>query len=206
MRSVLPLILASACAGWLACGENDLRQGEAYTPDGSLALPEPREIDASVDAGADVEVVPIRDAGPDVNVTPIGTCEAPRDVGTVSGDTGGTLNATGSCSEWISFRATENDDGTFGTGMKAKLTMTPKVHDFDLYAFFDPSRDVVACASPFARSEQGQLAVEVIPLSWGEGTIANGSDDSRTIRILVQSTAEACPAGASWSLTIGGNQ
>lgn len=206
MRNVLPLIAVASIG--LACGENDLRQGEAYMPDGALALPEPREpSDAGGDAETDAGMLPIRDAGPDVNVTPIGTCEAARDVGTVSGDTGGgSLSATGTCSEWISFRATENDNGAFGTGMKAKITMTPKGHDFDIYAFFDPTRDVVACTSPFARSEQGQLAIETIPLSWGEGTIANGADDGRTIRVLVQSTAEACPADASWSLTIGGNQ
>ena len=210
MRAVLPSILfVSAAFAWLACGDDDLRRGEAFTPDGALAAPTPvdRSDAAGVDAGTDAGSLPIRDAGPDVNTTPIGTCETARAIGTVSGDTGGgSLGAKGSCSEWISFRATEDDNSAFGTGMKAKLTMTPTGHDFDLYAFFDPNRDVVACNAPFARSEQGQLAVETIPLTWGEGTVANGSDDGRTIRVLVQSTAEACPAGATWSLVVGGNQ
>lgn len=177
-------------------------------PDGSLAEPVPIDRDAeAADGGNDAGTVPIRDAGPDVSTTPIGTCEAPQNAGSVAGDTGnGTITVKGNCSEWVSFRATEDDNGTFGTGMKANIGLQPAGHDFDLYAFFDPARDAVQCSAPSGRSEHANNLPEEIELTWGEGTIANGSDDGRTIRILVQSTAEACPPGASWVLTIKGHQ
>jgi hypothetical protein len=138
---------------------------------------------------------------------PSNTCQTARAIGTLSGDTGAqTLSTTGKCSEWISFRATEDDSSVFGHPMKVTVTLSSMGHDFDLYVYYNPSKDVLSCLSPYAQSETRGTVDEVLPLTWGEGSVANNSDDSRTIIVAVQSAEGPCPANTGWTLTIDGNR
>ena len=187
-------------------------QGDGFTPDGTLPTEPPsvREGGAACDGGAGcdasaadvVTILPSADGA----APPSNTCQTARAFGTLAGDTGlPSISTSGKCSEWLSFRATEDSSSAIGATMKAKLLLTSTAHDFDLYVFFSPSKDEIACSTPFAMSEKRGTSDE-IPLTWGEGTVANGSDDGRTIIVGVQSAMGPCPAGAGWSLDVSGNQ
>lgn len=207
------LVLAAA----VACGTDGLLQGDAFTPDGALPTEPASERDAATgscdggDAGAPCDasapdsapVLPI----PDGAAPPSNTCQTARPVGTVTGDTGATsLSAAGKCSEWISLRATEDSSSALGAPMKVALTLTSMGHDFDMYVYLNPVKDVLACSTPLAMSETRGTVDEIVPLTWGEGTVANGSDDGRTICVAVQSAQGPCPPGSGWTLTASGNR
>lgn len=214
MRRWLAAFALTVLAGAAACGSDGLLQGDGFAPDGTLPIaPASDRSDSGIavcdggacDAGLKdaAPILPI----PDGATLPTNTCQTARGMGTVSGDTGATaVSTTGKCSEWISFRATEDNSGALGVPMKAKVTLTMTGHDFDLFVYFNPNKDVLSCASAFAVSQTRGTVDEVLSLQWGEGTVANGSDDSRTIALQVQSAEGPCPAGSSWSLTANGNQ
>jgi hypothetical protein len=211
-RSKWTLVLAVVLA-CVACGTDGLLQGDGFVPNGTLPIaPASNRLDAGGGcdgAGCDASVpdsAPVKTV-PDGATPPSNTCQTARDIGTLSGDTGAqTLTANGTCSEWISLRATEDNSGAIGAPMKVKLTLQSHGHNFDLYAYFNAVRDVVSCDSPAAKSETLGTVDEVIPLMWGEGSVANGSDDSRTIRLAIQSGDGPCPAGSGWTLKAEGNR
>jgi hypothetical protein len=220
-HTVLYSLLLLGVAAFVACGNGDLLQGDDYRPNGELATAPPSERiegatscdageggpadGAACDAGAaDVKQLPIGDA----STAPTNTCETARAIGTISGDVGATkVNAQGACSEWISVRATEDSSSALGVAMKAKLTLTPAAGDFDLFVFYDPVRDVRACTAPFASSFASGTTVETASLSWGEGSVANGSDDGRTIGVAIIKMGGPCgPDAGSWTLLAEGNR
>lgn len=198
----------------LACGPDPLLlQGDEYVPDGTLSIGPPTErADAAAcqeggaceDAGSDVEPVPLGDG----STAPLNSCETARAMGTLSGDTGSTsLTAEGRCSEWFSFRATEDDNSALGAGMKVKLTLTPTGADYELYAYLDKERDRLVCDAPTAQSFRPGTATEEIALAWGEGTVANGKDDGRTIGVAVIRASGPCAEDAgSYTLRAEGNR
>jgi hypothetical protein len=216
LRSLALLVLGLTLAAAVACGTDGLLQGDAFTPDGALPTEPASGRDAAAaacdggdggacDAGApdSAPVLPVADGA----TPPSNTCQTARAVGTVSGDTGATsLTATGTCSEWVSLRATEDNSSALGTPMKVELTLTSKGHDFDLYVYLNPVKDVLACSTPLAMSETRGTVDEIVSLTWGEGTVANGSDDGRTIGVAIQSAQGPCPPGSGWTLTANGNR
>ncbi len=196
-------------AGLLACGDEVL-QGDVYEPENTLPIDPPSErpeggADAGTDASAaDVIVVPTTDA----SNAPTNTCETAREIGTVSGDVSGpSVSTQGTCSEWVSLRATENDDGVFAASMKLKVTLTPPAgEDLDLFAFLNPDKDVVSCTTAFAAAETRTAgASESLSLTWGEGSVANGKDDGRTVGLLVFHPGPNCAGTGKWTLAIDGN-
>ncbi len=192
---------------FVACGPDPgLYQGEPYMPEGATIAPgTPSERDAACDgciASLDGAVITLPEGGAE----PSNTCETARDIGSLSGDTiSASRTTTGTCSEWLRLRATESDNSGVGTKMKVTLTLTPVVDDFELYAYLDTGRDVVTCAAPFARSSNPGTAVETIELAWGEGSVANGEDDGRTIGVAVIKAAGPCTPGASFTLVAKGH-
>lgn len=200
---------------FFACSSEAPLQGDSYEPKGTLPTAPPTErsldaattcADAACDAGSDAATIPVPTT--DGSTAPSNTCETARDIGTVSGDTlTPGLSAQGSCAEWLSFRATENDDGVFGEPMKLKVTLgSPPADDFNLYAFVNPDKDVVVCSGAFAASEQrGNGVSESVELTWGEGTLANGSDESRTVGLLVFHPNGPCTGGGTWRIAVDGH-
>jgi hypothetical protein len=89
--------------------------------------------------------------------------------------------------------------------MKVKIMLTPTGENFDLYAYYDPVKDVPSCMLPWASSVTPGTADESISLTWGEGNVANGSDDGRTVAMLVIRQGGGCDAG-SWNLRVEGNR
>ncbi len=212
LRVLAAAVVAAAAAAFAACAD-DIPQGDDYVPDGRLPIePASERRDGAVlcdgaacDAGA-IEAGP--DPLADASNQPTNTCETARAIGTMAGDKGApSLTAQGTCSDWVSFRATEDDSSPLGVPMKTKLTLVPTGGDFDLFAYFDPVRDLPACARPFSSSYQTGTATENVSLTWGEGSVANGSDDGRTIDVLVLKAGGPCgPDAGSWKLTAEGNK
>jgi hypothetical protein len=203
-------MIVTAASG--ACADEAPLQGDPFVPDGALPIdPVSDRLDASrgcndsatCDAGDSGLTLPTVDGGGD----PSNTCQTARSFGTISGDTGAqTVSADGTCSEWLTLRATENDSGPIGATMKVTLTLHPRGHDFDLYAYLSPARDELSCTMPYAVSPASGTVDEVISLSFGESTVANGSDEGRTIGVVVLSARGPCPANSGWTLTADGNR
>ncbi len=166
-----------------------------------------------VDAGSDANV-PVGDGGggdggggdggaPSCAAT--NTCMAATDLGTVSGDTGsGTLSKQGSVSTWLTVRVTENDSSVIGKSLKARITLnSPAGTNYDLYVYL-PGSDTRACGAP-THTATGATGSDVVNVDWGEGTVANGSDDDRTVSVEVRHASGPCDAAHQWSLTVQGN-
>lgn len=211
------LVLSSAGAALVAtyaCSNEDILQGDGFVPDGRLPT-EPPTVrpeggtscdggDASCDAGSGRPDATAPPTGPSVTEAP-NTCQTARAFGNVSGDTGSTkATTTGNCSEWVSVRATEDNNSAIGTPMKVKITLTPTGSDFDLYVYYDPVKDQPSCTFPWVSSATPGTGPESASLMWGEGNVANGSDDGRTIDMLVLRPG-GCDAG-TWSLLVEGNK
>ena len=89
--------------------------------------------------------------------------------------------------------------------MKLTLTLTPVGADYDLYALFDPNGDLVECTTVAGSSVHPGTGAETVSLAWGEGTVANGKDDSRTVEVVVSKPGPCNDAG-QWKLTAEGNK
>lgn len=195
-------------AGFLwSCDDHELAQGQGYLPDGAIPLGTPSlrtDLDGGTcdgDSACDASPPPV-DIVPDGGALPINTCQSARSLGTMSGDKGPSfVSGMGTCSEWFSVRVTENDSSALGVGMKVLITMMPTGADYELYAYLDKDRDVLSCGAPIASSFNRGTETEKIELSWGEGTVANGADDSRTLTIAVIRAAGPCTTG-SYSLRV----
>lgn len=193
-----------------ACGSRGLLQGDELEPDGTLPAAIPRDRPeagpcdgSSCDAGTDARPLP----GSDAATLPSNTCMTARSIGTVSGDQGATTaTGTGGCAEWVSVRVTEDDGNAIGKAMKAKLTLTPLGSDFDLYVFFEPNADELSCTFPYASSTTSGATPETVFLAWGEGTVANGKEDGRTLRAAIVKPGGACAPDAGWRLLVEGNR
>jgi hypothetical protein len=136
------------------------------------------------------------------------TCAGGRAIGTVSGDTGSaTASGTGATSEWLTVRVTEDDSGIFGVKLRAKVTLTsPPGTNFDLYVYVNSGSDTRECTSVSAQSTQPAGTADTASLSWGEGSVSNGSDDGRTVSIEVRNVSGTCDPSATWSVQVQGNQ
>jgi hypothetical protein len=199
---VSPAVVASACQ------EDGLVQGEGFAPSATLATGpgQPRPPPCEGGECAVEAATPIPESGPDVGgIAPINTCATAKVLGAVSGDTAANvITATGSCSEWLRVRVTENDTGVGGSAQQVRITLTPTGQDYDLLAYVDTANDVLSCINPTLRSEKTGTAVDEVTLSWGEGATGNNADDSRDVSILVVAK-EPCAGGSSWSLSVRGN-
>ncbi len=140
---------------------------------------------------------------------PANTCPQATNVGTVSGDTGSaSVSHSAYTSEWVKVRVTEDDSSVFGTSLRVTATLTPASStDYDIYGYVNTGSDVLACGtSPFKKSENGGVgAKESMTLEWGEGTIANGGDDSRWVVVEVRYKSGPCDSTSKWQLTLKGN-
>ncbi len=136
-------------------------------------------------------------------------CQQATDYGAVSGDTGSqSVTVSGSQPQWVKVRVTEDDSGIVGHKLKVTATLdSPPGENFDLYVYVNTSSDVSLECSALAGSSTNAAGVtDTVSKSWGEGTIPNGSDDSRNVSIEVRAAAGAtCNSSSTWSLTVKGN-
>jgi hypothetical protein len=161
----------------------------------------PGHVDASMQADS---ARPI-DATVDV-CTSNATCQAAMNLGTVSGDTGAAmLTASGSQAAWLRVRVTEDDSGVAGTKLRVTTRLTsPASSNYDVFVYVNTGSDVIECSTPSGTATTIGT-VDELKLNWGEGTVANGNDDSRNISIEVRPISGMCSAAQPWQLVVLGN-
>jgi hypothetical protein len=134
------------------------------------------------------------------------TCQTSTNLGSVSGDTGAQMQmASGYQSAWFRVRVTEDDHGVAGVKLKLAVRLTsPANANYDAFAYVDTGSDTIECTTPSGTTTTNG-ATDQVNLKWGEGTIANGSDDSRTVSIEVRPISGDCSASDPWQLVLVGD-
>jgi hypothetical protein len=132
-------------------------------------------------------------------------CAGAFDLGTISGDNGGTLSHSASGSFFVKVRVTEDNHSVLGESLEVVAALeAPAGADVDAYAYLDPDADVSACGkTPFAKADVGGIGQnEQMTLAWGDGLTGSNNDDSRTVVIEIAHKAGTC---GPWKLTLQGN-
>jgi hypothetical protein len=216
----LPLVVV----GWAGCataGVADDLGDEAGTGGGDDSGDVPAD-----DAGTDTSTSSYdADPGPGFDAAPVdsapgpgeggttsctspNTCQAANDIGSVSGDTSSPAKSTtGITSEWIMVKITEDDSGVVGRKLNAHVSLTsPPGANFDLFLYVDTGGSPTsrACTTVSA-SSTNPTGADTASLNWGEGTIPNGSDDTRIVSVEVRWISGTCSPGSKWTLTVSGN-
>ncbi|MEZ4224842.1 MAG: hypothetical protein R3B13_28070 [Polyangiaceae bacterium] len=142
-----------------------------------------------------------------------GTCGAPNSCstatpkGSLTGDEGpSTLTISGKGSTFITVRITEDNHSVIGEKEELKLSLSvPSGEDLDIYAYVNTSSDSSPCGlSAAGKSDSGGTgANESFSVSWGEGTVASGNDDSRDVVIEVAHKSGSCDQ--QWTLLLTGD-
>lgn len=146
------------------------------------------------------------DAPAMMSCTSSATCQGAMDLGSISGDTGSaTVSGMGYQSAWLKVRVTEDDNSVVGNDLSMTATLTsPAGAQFDVLMYVNTGSDVIECTTPTGTStKSGNTAT--LRISWGEGSIANGSDDSRTVSIEVRPSSTTCSPSSKWQLVVQGN-
>jgi hypothetical protein len=133
-------------------------------------------------------------------------CASATDMGVVSGDTGSdTKQQTGTGSAWLKVRVTEDNSSILGQALTLQVTLNvPSLSDYDLYAYLNTTSDSSPCGMAAAKkSDGGGIGTnEQLKLSWGDGIVGSGSDDSRFVVIEIRHKGGTC---AQWSVTAAGD-
>lgn len=187
MRYVSLLLLAGACASATTAAPGNPADAPP-TP-----IDSPKLIDAAFDAPASL-------------CTSTASCAAAMDIGSVSGDSGNPMvTASGYQSGWFRVRVTEDDSSPIGTPMNVTVQlMSPPGTNYDLYLYVNTGSDVVECNS-ISGSGMSTQQLDSVSLSWGEGTVANGSDDTRSVSIEVRPVSGPCTMSQPYQLTVLGD-
>jgi hypothetical protein len=134
------------------------------------------------------------------------TCQGAMMLGTVSGDTGNVkLSAMGTDAAWFRVRVTEDENSIGGLALRvaAKLT-SPSAVNFDVFVYVNTGSDVIECSHTVGTATTAG-PVDQVKAEWGEGTIANGSNDGRNASIEVRPISSNCDPGQPWQLEIEGD-
>lgn len=155
-----------------------------------------------------VDSAPPSDAIASTNTcTSTQTCQTAVSLGSISGDSGSDMvNLSGYQSAWVKVRVTENNGGVGGQKLKVTATLTSPgaMAAFDVFVYVNADNDVVECTSPSGTpSTSGN--VETLQVKWGEGSVANSDDDSRTVSIEVRPKSTSCSMADNWQLLVRGD-
>ncbi|MBK6462334.1 MAG: hypothetical protein IPF92_15150 [Myxococcales bacterium] len=192
---------------------------DSATPPRDVALPPVVQVDSAppppVDAGTDSPVVVdsgtgdsgTGDAGTPAACASPNTCLGGTTMTAISGDTGSpTSRTTGTTSQWLKIRVSENDSGVFGAKLKVRLTLTsPSSANFDMRVYVANDGSSQKCTG-VDRQTSATVGPDVASVEWGEGAVANGDDDDRWVTIEVFHVSGTCAAGQTWSLLAEGNK
>jgi hypothetical protein len=106
---------------------------------------------------------------------------------------------------WVSFFVTEDNESAIGEALSFTATLTsPAGFDFDLYVYRGDSNASNGCGGTLVQSTASS-GMDVVTMNWGEGAVANGSDDGAWIAVEVVSKDGTCDENASWTLYIDGD-
>jgi hypothetical protein len=214
--------LAAACAAGTA--EDSLDDAGPEGDDASAAGADAHnDTGAANDAGDGVDTGPAFDAafdpdalngdgGPDggASCAAPNTCANALDIGSVSGDTSSPAKTeTGFASKWFMVNVTEDDSSPLGKKLRVTASLTsPPGANFDVYVYVDyssgSSPTTRACTNASAQSTNTS-GVDSASYSWGEGTIANNTDDGRIASIEVRYVSGTCDPNSKWTLVVSGD-
>ncbi len=218
------VVLPLAAALWFGCATSGVADfvddaGGIPDDDGGVA---PQVLDAGkdhtsnfdADPGGGFDAAPV-DATPDPGDGGGGSCVAPNtclaaaDVGKISGDTSKypTVTATDFTSKWMLINVSEDDNNPLGKNLNFHASLTsPPGANFDLFLYVNAGGSPTdrACTAVSASSTNA-TGDDTASLNWGEGTPANGSDDSRIVSVEVRWISGTCAPGSKWTLTLTGN-
>lgn len=146
------------------------------------------------------------DAPAMMSCTSSATCQGAMDLGSISGDTGSAMvSANGYQSGWLKVRVTEDDNSVVGNDLSVTATLTsPAGEQFDVLLYVNSGTDVIECTTPTGTSTKSGNTAQ-LRITWGEGSIANGADDSRTLSIEVRPSSTSCSPSSKWQLVVQGN-
>ncbi len=192
---VVPALLLVACA---SAGNGEITPSDSKPPSDS-PIPLPQDSPPPADSqGPD---------GPAQNLcASAATCQTAIALGAVSGDTSNIkLNVSGHQSAWFRVRVTEDDDNFPGLTLRfgAKLT-SPSTNDYDVFVYVNAGSDLVECSTTVGTTSTNGTINENLA-EWGEGTIPNGSSDSRDVSVEIRPVGATCAAANPWSLEVQGN-
>lgn len=192
-------MLALAGAALAGCAE-------AGSPQGSMPADaaEGKPVDAHVAPPPPIDAPQMTT----LSCTTSATCASAIALTQIDGDDGGTATATGTQAAWFSVRANEGDSGFPGEPMKVltQLTSPSATEMFDLFVYVNTDTDVIECTTPNGAATTNGTT-ESVEVDWGEGTIPNGDDDSRTVSIEIRpKTGITCSPTATWQLTVNGDE
>ena len=180
----------------------------------SIVLPPPSQPGA--DAGAEDTGTggldgSTKDAAPDAaplaaSCTSPNACLTATDLLSVSGDQNAdTKTLQGAGSQWLKVRVTEDDNSVFGTELRAKFELqSPAGTNYDLYVYRAGGGSGQEC-SAVTTSSTSTGGFDTASMSWGEGSISNGSADDRNVSIEVRWVSGSCAPASKWTLTVRGN-
>ncbi len=132
------------------------------------------------------------------------TCNSSSTLGGVSGDTTvPSIGETGTEPVWLQVEVSENDSSVFGSAMSVTLDLDSTGGDWDLRAYLGDPGDANGCGGLEAASET--TGPDSVRFDWGEGALANNTDDDAIVAVEIFPKADECTVGASWSLTVTGN-
>jgi hypothetical protein len=134
------------------------------------------------------------------------SCNNAPVLGTVSGDESSpALHASGSEPTWLTFRVTEDNDSITGESLSFTATLTsPAGYDFDLFVFRGADGGTTGCGGVTDESTAtGQ--VDLVAMTWGEGGVANGGDESAWVAVQIEVKGGTCDPTAEWTLDVEGD-
>ncbi len=232
---IVVFALVSAAAIACANGVADLEDGgiigeeddageparDSATPPRDVALPPVVQVDSAPppppqDAGIPDAAVPDASTGDSGTGGDAGTptaCVSPNvclgaiTMTAVSGDTGSPRSTqTGSTSKWLKIRVSEDDSGVTGAKLKLKLTLTsPAGTNFDMRVYVPNDGSSQKCTGA-DRATSATAGPDVASVEWGEGFLANGDQDDRTVTVEVFHVSGTCDTAQTWTLLAEGNK
>lgn len=146
------------------------------------------------------------DGGPAGNCADPGTCQTAGSIGTVSGDQGSpSLGHSGTDPTWLRFRVTEDDDSLVGAPLSFTVTLqSPAGADFDLYVHRGMEGGTTGC-NGFQQQSTNAGPQDAVAMTWGEGLVPNGLDDSAWVAVEIRAKDDLCAPPQEWTLTVLGN-
>lgn len=144
------------------------------------------------------------------------TCNTSKSQSSISGDTSTSARTiTGAASQWFTVDVTEDNNSFSGRSLRLRATLTsPPGKNFDLFLYLPTQGGIKECRLNEESSEEGPGVDDKVSLVWGEadGSLPNGSNDTRTVTIEVREIVDAsvpavaCDPTAKWTLKLEGNK
>lgn len=201
--AILASTVLVACADGDSEGESDGRFDESSRTDDIK-----KDAPAADVAPEKTEAAPAaenKDGPAPTSHAPVNTCSDARAIGEINADvntTNSTLQARGTCSEWLKLRALEADNGTVPNELKLTL-MSPQEADYDLFVYLNQNEDVQECSTVVGKSEVPAARSDVVTVKWGDlGYWWSIGDDSRTVTIEIRAKDLAKCGKGNWALFV----